>query len=552
MSSVPTSREKSSPPAKTPPIKGTCADPDTRCYVPPPAGKVVKASRDHRSPTRSFSTTDSTTVDMRLELVVVEVLGTEATEIWESCSEAIKSQVSDVVWQVTFSSVQAVAIEGDRLLLQVPSTVVRDRIEGRYRELVDETLAELSDDRLGLTLEVAPRTNFPADVFDEMGVTAPEDESTGIELLDDSSSPTDGKAGGLPIDQLSQATPTPFVDEFRYTFDNFVVGPSNRFAHAAAQAVAETPGRSYTPLFIYGDAGLGKTHLLQAVGRFVRDHYPNHQVRYVSSEDFMNRFVEAIRNKTLPEFKQHFREVDVLLVDDIQFLAGKEGLQEEFFHTFNTIQQAGGQIVLSSDRLPDSIPTLEARLVSRFKMGLVTDVKPADLETRLAILSKKAEHAPSGIEVSDEVMQFIAENITENIRELEGALTRVVAYSSLNAEPCTRDLAIGVLGDLISDKTPLPITPELILTKTSELYGFSNEELMGGSRRRPLVTARQVAMYIFRELTDLSYPAIAREFGGRDHTTVIHGVEKIRNLMPERREIYDQVTALISAVRNHD
>ena len=244
---------------------------------------------------------------MRLELVVVEVLGTEATEIWESCSEAIKSQVSDVVWQVTFSSVHPVAIDGDRLLLQVPSTVVRDRLEGRYRELVDETLAELSDDRLGLTLEVAPRTNFPADVFDEMGVTAPEDESTGIELLDDSSSPTDGKAGGRPIDQLSQATPTPFVDEFRYTFDNFVVGPSNRFAHAAAQAVAETPGRSYTPLFIYGDAGLGKTHLLQAVGRFVRDHYPNHQVRYVSSEDFMNRFVEAIRNKTLPEFKQHFR-----------------------------------------------------------------------------------------------------------------------------------------------------------------------------------------------------------------------------------------------------
>ena len=489
---------------------------------------------------------------MRLELVVVEVLGTEATEIWESCSEAIKSQVSDVVWQVTFSSVQAVAIEGDRLLLQVPSTVVRDRIEGRYRELVDETLAELSDDRLGLTLEVASRANFPADVFDEVEVTAPEDEPTGIELLDDSSSQTDGKAGGLPIDQLSQATPTPFVDEFRYTFDNFVVGPSNRFAHAAAQAVAETPGRSYTPLFVYGDAGLGKTHLLQAVGRFVRDHYPNHQVRYVSSEDFMNRFVEAIRNKTLPEFKQHFREVDGLLVDDIQFLAGKEGLQEEFFHTFNTIQQAGGQIVLSSDRLPDSIPTLEARLVSRFKMGLVTDVKPADLEPRLAILSKKAEHAPSGIDVSDEVMQFIAENITENIRELEGALTRVVAYSSLNAEPCTRALAIGVLGDLISDKTPLPITPDLILTKTSELYGFSNEELMGGSRRRPLVTARQVAMYIFRELTDLSYPAIAREFGGRDHTTVIHGVEKIRNLMPERREIYDQVTALISAVRNHD
>ena len=531
---------------------GTCANPDTRCYVPPPAGKVEKAPRDHWSPTRPFSTTDSTTVDMRSEWVVVEVLGTEAAEIWESCSKAIKSQVSDVVWQVTFSSVHPVAIDGDRLLLQVPSTVVRDRIEGRYRELVDETLAELSDDRLGLTLEVAPRANYPAEAVDAVEVTALEDGATEMGLLDDSSSQTDGKTDSLPMDPLNQPTPTLSVDEFRYTFENFIVGPSNRFAHAAAQAVAETPGRSYNPLFIYGDAGLGKTHLLQAVGRYVRDHYPNHQVRYVSSETFMNRFVEAIRNKTLPEFKQHFREINVLLVDDIQFLAGKDGLQEEFFHTFNTIQQAGGQIVLSCDRLPDSIPALEARLVGRFMMGLVTDVKPADLETRLAILSKKAEHAPDGVDVSDEVMQFIAENITENIRELEGALTRVVAYSSLNAEPCTRDLAIGVLGDLISNKTPLPITPELILTKTSELYGFSSEELMGGSRRRPLVTARQVAMYIFRELTDLSYPAIAREFGGRDHTTVIHGVEKIRNLMPERREIYDQVTALISAVRDHD
>ena len=489
---------------------------------------------------------------MRSEWVVVEVLGTEAAEIWESCSKAIKSQVSDVVWQVTFSSVHPMAIDGDRLLLQVPSTVVRDRIEGRYRELVDETLAELSDDRLGLTLEVALRANYPAEAVDAVEVTALKDEATEIGLLDDSSSQTGGKANSLLMDPLNQPTPTPSVDEFRYTFENFVVGPSNRFAHAAARAVAETPGRSYNPLFIYGDAGLGKTHLLQAVGRYVRDHYPNHQVRYVSSETFMNRFVEAIRNKTLPEFKQHFREINVLLVDDIQFLAGKDGLQEEFFHTFNTIQQAGGQIVLSCDRLPDSIPALEARLVGRFMMGLVTDVKPADLETRLAILSKKADHAPDGVDVSDEVMQFIAENITENIRELEGALTRVAAYSSLNAEPCTRDLAIGVLGDLISNKTPLPITPELILTKTSELYGFSNEELMGGSRRRPLVTARQVAMYIFRELTDLSYPAIAREFGGRDHTTVIHGVEKIRNLMPERREIYDQVTALISAVRNHD
>lgn len=485
-------------------------------------------------------------------MAVTKVLRTEATEIWESCSEAIKSQVSDVVWKVTFSSVQPVAIDDEHLLLRVPSTVVRDRIEGRYRELVDETLAELSDDRLGLTLEVSPPMNTLFEITDEVLFRPDEEDSPEVGLLDNSSSQTDSESRGLSIDPLIQPTPTPSVDEFRYTFDNFVVGSSNRFAYAAALAVAETPGRSYNPLFIYGEAGLGKTHLLQSVGRFVRDHYPNHQVRYVSSETFMNRFVEAIRNKTLPEFKQHFREIDVLLVDDIQFLQGKEGLQEEFFHTFNTIQQAGGQIMLSSDRPPDSIPTLEARLRSRFKMGLVTDVKPPDLETRLAILSKKAEHAPGGVDVSDEVMQFIAENITENIRELEGALTRVTAYSSLNGEPCSKELAVGVLGDLITDKTPLPITPELILTKTSDLYGFSSDELMGGSRRRPLVTARQVAMYTFRELTDLSYPAIAREFGGRDHTTVIHGVEKIRNLMGERREIYDQVTALISAVRDRD
>ena len=358
------------------------------------------------------------------------------------------------------------------------------------------------------------------------------------------------------LDQLSLTIEQPNKEAsakklFKYTFDDFVIGSSNRFAHAAALAVAETPGRSYNPLFIYGDAGLGKTHLLQAVGNYVGDHYKNHEIRYVSSETFMNRFVEAIRNKTLPEFKQHFREIDVLLVDDIQFMEGKEGLQEEFFHTFNTIQQAGGQIVLSSDRPPDSIPTLEDRLRSRFKMGLVTDIQAPDLETRLAILRKKTEESPNGITVPDEVLQFIAENITENIRELEGALTRVSAYSNLNHELCTKALAIKVLSDLISSKAPRPITPDLIFEKTSEMYGFSKDELIGASRRRPLVTARQVAMYTFRELTDLSYPGIAREFGGRDHTTVIHAVEKIRNLMAERREIYDQVTSLISALRDN-
>ena len=484
-----------------------------------------------------------------------EIIEENATFLWESCATAIKSQVSEVVWQVTFSSVIPIEIKNDHLIIQVPSTVVRDRIEGRYKKLVSETLSEISDDQFNIAINVVTEPisqqleeveesneGFVLQKIEEfendLMVTALE-EKEGNKSLD-----------GVSLNQQTE-TNTAGTKIFKYTFDDFVIGSSNRFAHAAALAVAETPGRSYNPLFIYGDAGLGKTHLLQAVGNYVTDHYKNHEVRYVSSETFMNRFVEAIRNKTLPEFKQHFREIDVLLVDDIQFMEGKEGLQEEFFHTFNTIQQAGGQIVLSSDRPPDSIPTLEDRLRSRFKMGLVTDIQAPDLETRLAILSKKAEENPGGILVPDEVLQFIAENITENIRELEGALTRVSAYANLNHEPCTKALAITVLGDLISSNAPRPITPELIFEQTTEMYGFSKEELIGGSRRRPLVTARQVAMYIFRELTDLSYPGIAREFGGRDHTTVIHAVEKIKGLMAERREIYDQVTSLISALRDN-
>ena len=480
-----------------------------------------------------------------------EIIEENATFLWESCATAIKSQVSEVVWQVTFSSVIPIEIKNDLLVVQVPSTVVRDRIEGRYKKLVSETLSEISDDQFNIAVNVVtePISQQIHEVEESDGGLVLQEIENGLPFKDLNETEDSKAVKGVSLVQEEEKPAGTKI--FKYTFNDFVIGSSNRFAHAAALAVAETPGRSYNPLFIYGDAGLGKTHLLQAVGNYVSDHYKNHEVRYVSSETFMNRFVEAIRNKTLPEFKQHFREIDVLLVDDIQFMEGKEGLQEEFFHTFNTIQQAGGQIVLSSDRPPDSIPTLEDRLRSRFKMGLVTDIQAPDLETRLAILSKKTEENPGGIVVPDEVLQFIAENITENIRELEGALTRVSAYANLNHEPCTKALAITVLGDLISSKAPRPITPELIFDQTTEMYGFSKEELIGGSRRRPLVTARQVAMYIFRELTDLSYPSIAREFGGRDHTTVIHAVEKIKGLMAERREIYDQVTALISALRDN-
>jgi chromosomal replication initiator protein len=465
---------------------------------------------------------------------------TDATVLWEACAAAIQAQVSDVVWQMTFNSAQPVTADAETLTVSVPSNILRDRIEGRYRAMIDEAVAEISDDQLSLQIVIREEVDDEPPLRIEAPTQTMEPPAVSTVVSAPAHAPV---ASTRPT-----SSEVPFVG--RLTFEDFVIGSSNRFAHAAAQAVAETPGRSYNPLFIYGDAGLGKTHLLQAVGNYVTAHYPTYRVQYVSSETFMNRFVEAIRNKQLQEFKDRYRKNDVLLVDDIQFMEGKEGLQEEFFHTFNSIQQEGGQIVLTSDRSPDSISTLEDRLRSRFKMGLVTHVQPPDVETRLAILSKKAEQTPSGIQVPDDVLLFIAESITDNIRELEGALTRVTAYSSLNHEPCTRALAISILSDLISSTSPLIITPDLILARTTDIYGFSREELTGASRRRPLVTARQVSMYVFRELTDLSYPVIGREFGGRDHTTVIHAVDKIRKLMPERRDIYDQVSALISSIRS--
>jgi chromosomal replication initiator protein len=416
--------------------------------------------------------------------------------------------------------------------------VGRDRIDGRYREIVQDALTELSDGKLKLRFEVVTDN----DLLDTTPVVPLAVEETSFV-------PINKTAQSVQQQNTQPSSPAASFGK-RLTFDDFVVGTSNRFAAAAALAVAETPGRNYNPLFIYGDAGLGKTHLLHAIANYVRDHYPTHRVRYVSSEVFMNRFVEAIRNKTLPEFKQYYREIDVLLIDDIQFMEGKQGLQEEFFHTFNSLHQAGGQIVLSSDRPPDAIPTLEDRLKSRFKMGLITDIQPPDIETRLAILRKKAEDTSSKVKIPAEVLLFIAENITDNIRELEGALTRVTAFSSLNDVQLTEDMARTVLQDLITANKPLRITPDLILEKTVEMYSFTLDELTGGSRRRPLVTARQISMYVFRDLTDMSYPAIAKEFGGRDHTTVIHAVDKISNLMAERREIYDQVTTLTAAIKS--
>jgi chromosomal replication initiator protein len=331
------------------------------------------------------------------------------------------------------------------------------------------------------------------------------------------------------------------------TFETFVVGSNNTFAHAAAMAVAQAPGKSYNPLFVYGGVGLGKTHLLHAIGQYVVNHKKGARVSYVSTEKFTNEFIDAIQNNQLVRFRRRYRQTDVFLIDDVQFLAGKERIQEEFFHTFNTLHEARKQIVMTCDRPASEIQGLEQRLVSRFEWGLVTDLQPPDVETRLAILRKKAEREPVG--APDDVLSYIATHITNNIRELEGALHRVLAYSSITQMALTLPVAEKVLGDLITANAPRPITPKLILEATAEMFGLSIHDLRGKSRSRPLVTARQIAMYVLREMTDFSYPAIGREFGDRDHTTVMHAVTKISKLMAERRTIYDQVTELMTRLK---
>lgn len=467
-----------------------------------------------------------------------------ASQLWETCTDLIRAQVSEAVWNTTFSQLDATEIRSDELVITVPSRMVKERIESRYEGIVREAISDASGDSADLGLIFEVRMN--------------EQQLLGLdEALIDLTDPAGGVAVTIPPDAAAKSVTTtpgtkhePDADELgnRYTFDDFVTGTGNRFAHAAALSVAETPAKSYNPLFIYGDAGLGKTHLLRAIANYVNTHYPHFSVRYVSTETFLNEFVDAIRQNTTIQFKRRYREIDVLLVDDIQFVEGKEGLQEEFFHTFNTLHQANRQIVLTSDRPPDSIPTLEDRLRSRFKMGLITDIQPPDVETRMAILMKKAEQTRQPI--PDDVLLFIAERVTDNIRELEGALIRVTAWANLTGETLTIDLTQRILGDILTTKQPRQITPSMILEETSDMFGFSVDEIIGASRRRPLVTARQVAMYVFREVTDLSYPAIAREFGGRDHTTVIHAVDKIGNLMAERRQIYDQVTELTTRIKN--
>jgi chromosomal replication initiator protein len=376
--------------------------------------------------------------------------------------------------------------------------------------------------------------------------------------------PNQGQANGLAnqgglgnhtrLDQpqpnhQDQVAPRPAAARLnsKYTFETFVIGSSNRFAHAAAVAVAEAPAKAYNPLFVYGDSGLGKTHLLHAIGHYAQTLYPGLKVRYVSSEEFTNDFINMIRDGKQDGFRRRYRDVDVLLVDDIQFLENKEGTQEEFFHTFNTLHNASKQIVISSDRAPKRLVTLEDRLRSRFEWGLLTDVQPPELETRIAILRKKA--IQEGLNAPADVLEYIASRISTNIRELEGALIRVTAFASLNRQGVDLQLAEIVLKDLIPEAQGPQINAATIMGQTAAYFGLSIEDLCGTSRSRVLVTARHIAMYLCRELTDMSLPKIGQQFGGRDHTTVINADRKIRSLMAERRSIYTQVTELTNRIK---
>jgi chromosomal replication initiator protein len=458
-----------------------------------------------------------------------------ADDLWQAVSRLLRAQLGDATYRTWLAGVQALDLHNGVLRLSVPHQVARQRIETAYAGAIGEALRQVTDAPVDIELlvETAPRET----TIDDMAETV-------VPAV------LETPAARAPLPDVREEHSGTELNP-HYTFEQFVIGASNRFAHAAAMSVAEKPAAAYNPLFIYGDSGLGKTHLLHAVGHHMCQLFPAKRVRYVTTEILMNEFVEAIRTNSRPEFKRRYREVDLLLVDDVQFIQNHERLQEEFFHTFDHLHGAGSQIVLSSDRPPKDMATLEDRLRTRFEWGLLTDIQPPEFETRLAILRHKAR-AQGFIETPDEVLSFIATHITDNVRELEGALIRVAAYASLTRIPATEELAREVLADNLRTKCSRVITPQVILEETAKMFGWTIDDLCGRSRRRPLVTARQIGMYVFRELTDYSYPQIAREFGGRDHTTVMHAVEKITDQIAERRHIYEQVSELINRIKSGD
>jgi chromosomal replication initiator protein len=449
--------------------------------------------------------------------------GGEAARIWAEASTNLRDRISHGTFSAWFGQARAIGLDGTTLVLSVSNLFAKEWIEGRYIGILRETVTKACGRELDIAL-------LAGDSF--AGESRPPDP---------------------PLQFREQADPPVIVPgdadhpfHPKYTFDSFVIGSSNRFAHAAALAVAEGPAEAYNPLFIYGGAGLGKTHLLHAIGRYVADFHPELAARYVSTEQFMNEFILALQRRTIPNFHSRYRAVDILLVDDIQFLEGKERTQEEFFHTFNALHPKS-QIIITSDRPPKKISTLEERLRTRFEWGLITDIQPPDLETRIAILQMKAQ--TEGLQVPGEVMDYIAARVQTNIRELEGALIRVAAYASLTRSDPTLDLAQSALQSLLPSTAEARVTPDLVISVSGEYFDVTPDEIKSANRSRPLVTARQMAMYLCRELTDLSLPKIGERFGGRDHSTVLHATNKVRQTMREKESTFEQVRELTARVR---
>lgn len=439
--------------------------------------------------------------------------------------------------------VQPLTIAEGFALLSVPSSFVQNEIERHLRVPIIDALSHRLGQRVELGVRIDPGAESSTDAVD---TPPPRPDNSA-----DNSAPNGGTENwpGYFIERPHRAPAEQTAGislNRRYTFDTFIIGSSNRFAHAAALAIAETPARAYNPLFIWGESGLGKTHLLHAAGNYAQGLFPGMRVKYVSTEEFTNDFINSLRDDRRVAFKRSYRDIDILLVDDIQFIEGKEGIQEEFFHTFNTLHNANKQIVISSDRPPKQLATLEDRLRTRFEWGLITDVQPPELETRIAILRKKAQM--ERLAVPDDVLELIAGSIERNIRELEGALIRVTAFASLNKAPIDTALAEIVLRDLIADASTMQISAAMIMAATAEYFDTTVEELRGPGKTRSLAQSRQIAMYLCRELTDLSLPKIGSAFG-RDHTTVMYAQKKIRNEMTSHREVFDHVKELTTQIR---
>ena len=434
--------------------------------------------------------------------------------LWDQVLSHMEKKVSKPSYDTWLKSTKASSLQGDTLVITAPNEFARDWLEGRYTHLIASVLYEVVGEEL-IVKFIIPQNQNSNDI--------------GFEQQPKKTNNKNDDHNDFPQHMLNK----------KNNFDTFVIGSGNRFAHAASLAVAEAPAKAYNPLFIYGGVGLGKTHLMHAIGHYVLEHNPSAKVVYLSSEKFTNEFINSIRDNKAVEFRNKYRNVDVLLIDDIQFLAGKESTQEEFFHTFNTLHEESKQIVISSDRPPKEIPTLEDRLRSRFEWGLITDITPPDLETRIAILRKKAK--AEGLDIPNEVMLYIANQIDSNIRELEGALIRVVAYSSLINKDINADLAAEALKDIIPSSKPKIITIYDIQKAVGEQYNVKLDDFKAKKRTKSVAFPRQIAMYLSRELTDFSLPKIGDEFGGRDHTTVIHAHEKISKLVQTDSQLQQHI-----------